>query len=379
MSVVQPSAPIESPESVVLGIYGLRQSCTQKVVDATLQKIQTIRKTCQQAESTEGNPQAWRRGGGTTNSHSHGGHRGNEGGHRHSQQGGHTHSQSFSSGMGQSWRRGGPSQAPPQSQGKQGSGPSQSYQPHQRYVSKFTNSSVAVEKTILNKVIMNKLNNFSEKTYDDVKAFLQQILDGDEKEFLQEFMALVFEKATNEPTFCMLYAKMISEMIDQYKSLSEELVRLYNEYLPIFDESISEAATNYDQLVKKNLEHTHRLGYSQFLSDLTRFSVLSFEQLETIYTKIFAQIKLLASQSSPDLERMAEYAQCLWRMTESFEKSKQVKVTQIRRKLATVCEPLLQEILTNQKTHYPGLDGRTKAYLKNCMFILQEKTPGQSR
>jgi hypothetical protein len=76
---------------------------------------------------------------------------------------------------------------------------------------------------------------------------------------------------------------------------------------------------------------------------------------------------------------MAEYAQCLWRMTESFEKSKQVKVTQIRRKLATVCEPLLQEILINQKTLYPGLDGRTKAYLKNCMFILQEKTPGQSR
>lgn len=359
MSVVQ--TPNQTAEATVFAVYGLRQSCSQKVTNDMVQKIQVIRKACQQTESTEGNPQSWRRGGGSN--------------HRGSSQQSSSQGQSFQSGNSQAWRRGpGPVQ-------KQSSGPSQGggYQPHQRYVSKFTNSSVAVEKTILNKVILNKLNNFSEKTYNDVKEFLKQILDGDEKEFLQAFMALVFEKATTEPTFCMLYAKMISEMIESYKSLSEELVRLYNEYLPIFDESIVEVDTNYDQLVKNNLTHIHRLGYSQFLSDLTRFSVLTFEQLEVLYVKIFAQIKTLASQESPDKERLAEYAQCLWRMTESFEKSKQVKITQIRRKLAVVCDPLLQDILTNQKTHYPGLDGRTKAYLKNCMLILQEKAPGQSR
>lgn len=376
MSTSIQTNPIEQVESLVQHVYGLRQSCTQKLSDSILQKVQTVRKTCTQAEAAEGTPQAWRRGGGNgggSNSHSNG-----HGHSRQSHQGqGQGREQSFSSGAPQAWRRGGPSQNsnPP----KQSSGGGQPYQPHARYVSKFTNSSVPVEKTILNKVILNKLNTFSAKNYDDVKAFLQQILDGDEKEFLQAFMSLVFEKATNEPTFCNLYAKMISELIDQYKSLSDELTRLYNEYLPIFDEPRTEITTNYDQLVQKNLEHVHRLGYSQFLSDLTRFSVLTFEQLQVLYMKIFEQIKLLAKEADSDKERLAEYAQCLWRMTESFQTNKQHKITIIRRKLLTVCEPLLQDILTNQKTHYPGMDGRTKAYLKNCLFILQEKVPAQSR
>lgn len=357
------SNPMEQAESLVQHVYGLRQSCTQKVPESLLQKIQTVRKTCSQAEAAEGTPQAWRRGGGGGGGHGHG---------RPSNQG------QGSSGAPQAWRRGGSSQnsnPPKQSSG----GGGQPYQPHARYVSKFTNSSVPVEKTILNKVILNKLNTFSAKNYDDVKAFLQQILDGDEKDFLQAFMSLVFEKATNEPTFCMLYAKMISELIEQYKSLSDELTRLYNEYLPIFDEPRTEVTTNYDEVVQKNLEHVHRLGYSQFLSDLTRFNVLTFEQLQVLYLKIFEQIKQLAKEADSDKERLAEYAQCLWRMTESFDTTKQHKISQIRRKLLTVCEPLLQDLITNQKTHYPGLDGRTKAYLKNCLFILQEKTPGQSR
>ena len=277
MSSMIQSNPMEQAETLVQHVYGLRQSCTQKLSDGVLQKVQAVRKTCMQAEATEGTPQAWRRGGGGgggsggTNGHGHG--------HGRQPQQGQGREQSFSSGAPQAWRRGGPSQSSNPS--KQSSGGGQPYQPHARYVSKFTNSSVPVEKTILNKVILNKLNTFSAKNYDDVKAFLQQILDGDEKEFLQAFMSLVFEKATNEPTFCNLYAKMISELIDQYKSLSDELVRLYNEYLPIFDEPRTEHIANYDQLVQKNLEHVHRLGYSQFLSDLTAASTTGALSLAT--------------------------------------------------------------------------------------------------
>jgi hypothetical protein len=360
MSIPQPSLPVDPAESLVWEVFALRQACVQKVSDAALQKIQTVRKACSQAEASEGSPQSWRKSGG-----------GGGGGNR--QQSHPT------SGTQQSWRRGGGTNQ--QSSTAKQSTPQTPhvYQPHARYVSKFTNSSVPVENTILNKVILNKLNTFSEQNYTDVKAFLQQILDSDEKEFLQAFVRLVFEKATTEPTFCMLYAKMISELIEQYKSLSEELTRMYNEYLPIFDEPRTEVSSNYDQVVKRNLEHIHRLGYSQFLSDLTRYSVLSFEQLHGLYVKIFEQIKSLASQPTSDKERLAEYAQCLWRMTESFEKSNHSKVNQIRKKLAAACDPILQSILTNPHTNYPGLDGRTKAYLKNCMYILQENTPGHAR
>lgn len=365
MSIPHPSIPIDTTESIVWEVFNLRQSCVQKVLEPSFQKIQTVRNACIQAEANEATHPSWRKGGGGS------------GGRQPNQQ------SSFSSGA--KWRGGGGGGGgsnQSSSQGKQSSTTTQTphgYQPHTRYVSKFTNSTVPVENTILNKVILNKLNTFSEQNYGDVKAFLQQILDGDEKEFLQAFVRLVFEKATNEPTFCMLYAKMISELIEQYKSLSEELTLMYNEYLPIFEESRTEISTNYDQVVKRNLEHIHRLGYSQFLSDLTRFSVLTFEQLEGLYIKIFEQIKLLANQPVSDKERLAEYAQCLWKMTESFEKSNHSKVTQIRRKLAVACEPILQDILIHQQTKYPGLDSRSKAYLKNCMYILKEVAPGRTR
>ena len=367
MSATLSFIPVDTAEATVFEVFALRQTCAQTVVEPALQKIQSVRKLCSQAEASEGNPQSWRKSG------SGGGGGGGRGGPNQQSSNG----SSFSSGA--KWRGGG--SAAPQA-GKQSSNNAatpHTYQPHARYVSKFTNSTVPVENTILNKVILNKLNTFSEQNYTDVKAFLQQILDGDEKEFLQAFVRLVFEKATNEPTFCMLYAKMISELIEQYKSLSEELTIMYNEYLPIFEEPRTEISTNYDQVVKRNVEHVHRLGYSQFLSDLTRFSVLSFEQLEGLYVKIFEQIKLLSTQSVSDKERLAEYSQCLWRMTESFEKSKNTKVTQIRRKLAVACEPILQDIFTNQHTKYPGLDSRSKAYLKNCMYILRESTPGSTR
>ena len=88
-----------------------------------------------------------------------------------------------------------------------------------RYVSKFKNTESTVEEKILNQVILNKLNKFSAANYDEIKIFLQQILDSDEKEFLQSFMLLVFKKAAAEPTFCGLYARMISELSVQYKTL----------------------------------------------------------------------------------------------------------------------------------------------------------------
>jgi hypothetical protein len=71
-----------------------------------------------------------------------------------------------------------------------------------RYISKFHNGSKTGDDQILNTVILNKLNVFSIKTYDDVKQFLFQILGSDQKEFIREFTWLVFRKAAAEDKFC---------------------------------------------------------------------------------------------------------------------------------------------------------------------------------
>jgi hypothetical protein len=81
-----------------------------------------------------------------------------------------------------------------------------------RYVSKFHNGSKKGDDEILNTIILNKLNIFSVKTYDDVKQFLFQILGSDQREFVREFTWLVFRKAAAEDKFCGLFAKLLSEI-----------------------------------------------------------------------------------------------------------------------------------------------------------------------
>jgi ATP-dependent exoDNAse (exonuclease V) beta subunit len=74
---------------------------------------------------------------------------------------------------------------------------------------------------------MNKLNKFSLTNYSEVKEFLEQILDNNETEFLHNFIQLVFKKASNEPTFCPLYAKLVSELSAKYGFFKKELYDIY--------------------------------------------------------------------------------------------------------------------------------------------------------
>jgi hypothetical protein len=150
-----------------------------------------------------------------------------------------------------------------------------------RYVSKFHNGSKVGDDQILNTVIMNKLNIFSVKTYDDVKQFLLQILGSDQKEFIREFTWLVFRKAAAEEKFCGLFAKLLSEIKKEYPVILEEMRKLHTTYLDIWKISESSDTT---------VDRRCRLGYSQFLAELTALSVLESETmqltLETLKTCI---------------------------------------------------------------------------------------------
>ncbi|NBO57752.1 MAG: hypothetical protein EBU73_02295, partial [Chitinophagia bacterium] len=111
--------------------------------------------------------------------------------------------------------------------------------PPVRYQSKFKNSSQPVEEKILNNIILSKLNKFSNSTYADIRDFLYQILGSGEPdlaEFIRDFMKLVFRKAASEDVFCPLYAKLLTEISNRYQVILEEMKRLSDNYLEIFDE-----------------------------------------------------------------------------------------------------------------------------------------------
>jgi hypothetical protein len=172
--------------------------------------------------------------------------------------------------------------------------------PPARYISKFHNGSKIGDDQILNTVILNKLNVFSVKTYDDVKSFLFQILGSDQREFIREFTWLVFRKAAAEEKFCGLFAKLLSEIKREFPVILEEMKKLHTTYLDIW--KVSDTDTPIDKRC--------RLGYSQFLAELTALEVLDSETMR-VTLDCLKQCILDCLKDSQYTETVEEYMDCL--------------------------------------------------------------------
>ncbi len=170
-----------------------------------------------------------------------------------------------------------------------------------RYTSRFHNGAKKGDDQILNTIIMNKLNLFSIKTYDDVKQFLFQILGSDQKEFVREFTWLVFRKAAAEQKFCGLFAKLLSEIKKEYPVILEEMRNLHMTYLDIW---------NIKDAENTKVDRRCRLGYSQFLAELTALEVLESDTMKATLTTLKACIVECLS-SSEYKETIEEYMDCL--------------------------------------------------------------------
>ena len=162
---------------------------------------------------------------------------------------------------------------------------------HPKYVSKFKKNSDKVEDTILNKIILGKLNKFSELNYDEIKEFITHIIDNGQTDMIKCFMKLVFEKAASEEIFCPLYAKLLSELSMRYPVLLSEMANLYSLYMAIFEEVIDTKAENYNEVCLRNVEKKYRRGYSQFLAELIKYNVIDTDIFMKTVTKIITQIE----------------------------------------------------------------------------------------
>jgi hypothetical protein len=188
----------------------------------------------------------------------------------------------------------------------------------QKYVSKFKKTSEKVEDTILNTILLGKLNKFSELNYSEIKEFVTHIIDGGQTEMIKCFMKLVFEKAASEEMFCPLYAKLLSELSSGYPVLLTEMANLYSVYMAIFEEVPENKAENYNEVCKQNVEKKYRRGYSQFLAELIKHNVIDTEvfmkTINTILTQVENNIK---SKESSKLNE--EYADCFMKIMKAIQ------------------------------------------------------------
>ena len=181
--------------------------------------------------------------------------------------------------------------------------------PPQKYISKFKKTCDNVEDTILNTILLGKLNKFSEQNYHEIKEFITHIIDNGQTDMIKCFMKLVFEKAASEEMFCPLYAKLLSELSAQYPVLLTEMANLYSVYMAIFEE-VETSAENYNEVCKRNVEKKYRRGYSQFLAELIKHDVIDKDVFIKTINKIITQIEnnLAKKESTKIIE---EYADCL--------------------------------------------------------------------
>ena len=171
--------------------------------------------------------------------------------------------------------------------------------------------------------IRDKMNKFSTLTYTPTKSWLSQLLDSGETGFLTDFITLVFEKAASEPSFCSLYAKLITELRGDFPHLDTELTRIFTEFLTVFDlvETETEvdpaAAAEYAAFVAMRERRRFRRGYALFIGEAGRLGSLTLENVARTADRVLAGVlatKVLEGQSL----LTEEFADCLTTLVKSM-------------------------------------------------------------
>jgi len=235
-----------------------------------------------------------------------------------------------------------------------------------RYQSQFKNSLQPVEDKILNNIILSKLNKFSSTTYNDIREFLYQILGSGEPDLadmIRQFMLMVFKKAATEEIYCALYAKLLAEISARYTVISEEMQKLQENYLEIFDdvEEVKEGQDNYEVFVEKNKNKRYRLGYSQFLAELAAIEFLDLSNLERTFQKLMDL--LLKYAAVPDRKALVEeYTDCLVRMSRVLKKKSSVFFIAARKSLLGISKETIDTLIA-KKEDYPSLSPKARFLL----------------
>jgi hypothetical protein len=245
--------------------------------------------------------------------------------------------------------------------------------PIPKYQSKFKNSNQPVDDKILNNIILSKLNKFSSKTYSEIRDFLYQILGSGEpdlQQMIRDFMKLVFRKAAIEETFCPLYAKLLCEISARYTVILQEMNFLQSNYLQIFDDIHESTSNDYNEFVESQKSKQYRLGYSQFLAELTALEILDLGLLNSTFQKILKNMQVIGLEEEKKT-LMEEYCDCLFRMAKVLKKKNGRFFIQARQTVYESNKEILNEFIDNYKA-YPSETTKTRFILMDVKDILTE-------
>jgi hypothetical protein len=161
--------------------------------------------------------------------------------------------------------------------------------------------------------IRDKMNKFSDLTYDTTKTWLGQLLDSGETDFLTDFITLVFEKAAAEPPFCAGYARLITELRASFPHINDDIRRIFDDFMTIFAEAAVEpdmGTAAYDAFVALRARAKFRRGYAAFLAEVAKRGVLTVGDIVRTCNIILDEL-MTAKVAEGKQHLCEEYADCL--------------------------------------------------------------------
>jgi hypothetical protein len=217
------------------------------------------------------------------------------------------------------------------------------------------------------------LNKFSPKTYAEIRDFLYQILGSGEaadlQEMIRDFMRLVFRKAAIEEMFCPLYAKLLCEISGRYQVILQEMSLLQSNYLQIFDNVLESESNEYSLFVEAQKNKQYRLGYSQFLAELTALEILDLDLLNSTFKRILSTMEVLGKEEDKKT-LLEEYSDCLFRMAKVLKKKQSAFFVRARSTLMQANETIITELIDNYSA-YPSETAKTRFILMEVSDILR--------
>jgi len=101
------------------------------------------------------------------------------------------------------------------------------------------------------------------------------------------------------------------------------MANLYTVYMAIFEEVSETKAENYNEVCKQNVEKKYRRGYSQFLAELIKHSVIDTDVFMKTITTIVTQVENnLKTKEASKLNE--EYADCLVKIMKAIQEDNTV-------------------------------------------------------
>jgi hypothetical protein len=236
-----------------------------------------------------------------------------------------------------------------------------------RFRSKFkkeANTEVELEDRILGH-IRAKINKFSAQNYKKVLNFLRQNMDSEEKEFLEQFMELIFSKAAEEDTFVALYAQLLADLTPEFPYLRDEMQKLFLSYLEVFRDAEGKEDTTsveYGKFLDAQKRKNHRRGYSLFIAQITTHSLINEKDL---LTTVLAIAKSLISSTEKAEEKLLveELADCLTNILTVAHKPLSVFP-----ELKEMTSELRKLVEKNPATQ-PGMSFKARFALMDCLGI----------